>query len=92
MFPVCAVRSGARIRGFHQNAADEEELPWEWDFIGPGSSHAEIRSELEDMLCGVALADAGFASCAACAWLFIRNAQQLALDMDSSPHPHSWVY
>jgi hypothetical protein len=67
--------------------SDDEELPWEWDFIGPGSSQAEIRSELEDMLCGVALADAGFASCAACAWLFIRNAQQLALDMDSSPHP-----
>lgn len=67
--------------------SDEEQPVWEWDLHGSGSSQAEIRAELELVMCGVAVAEAGFASCAHCAYLLIQNAQDLVLDMEDELQP-----
>jgi hypothetical protein len=70
-----------------EEGSDMDELDWEWDVYGSGSSEAEIRDELQYILCGVVMAEAGFSSCADCARLLVRSAQELVAEMEDSRPP-----
>ena len=48
---------------FSRDESDASELEWEWE--GDGTSEQEIRQELQLMVAGVAVAEAGFATCGA---------------------------
>ena len=88
-----SARAAAEAAATAAVESDEEESDgedeWEWS---ESCSTYEIRSELELMMCGVALADAGFTSCAHCGYLLVRDAQELATEMPEAaePEPLDW--
>ena len=62
----------------------DELVEWEWD---EHTSTFEIIQEREAMVCGVAMAAAGFATCAHCAYLLVRTAVDLVCELEEPLEP-----
>ena len=67
-----------------EKSNEEEPVVWEWD---EHTSVFEIIQERDAMVCGVAMAAAGFASCAHCAYLLVRTAVDLVCELEEPLEP-----